>query len=185
MSTTKLSTGTVLVAEPFMLDSNFRRSAVLLCEHGEDGSLGFILNKRLDMRVDELISDFPKFEAKVFYGGPVETDTIHYLHNVGELLDDSQKIADGIWWGGSFEKLKFLISSHLISPTNIRFYVGYSGWSEGQLADEMVWGSWITADAHPNYIFKSKPDALWSQILTHLGDSWSVIATLPEHNSWN
>ncbi len=185
MARTTLKTGNILLAEPFMLDPNFKRSAVLLCEHNEEGSIGFIMNKKLDMRVDELLADFPEFDTEVFYGGPVQTDTIHYIHNVGDLLEDSRKITEGVWWGGDFEKLKFLISSQLITPANIRFYVGYSGWSEGQLLDEMAIGSWVTADMHPNYIFKSSPEDLWSQIMSNKGDSFSVIATMPDGVTWN
>ncbi len=180
MATTSINTGKILLAEPFMLDPNFKRSAVLLAEHSEDGSIGFILNKKLDMRVDRLIAQFPEFNAPVFFGGPVQTDTIHYVHNVGELLEDSRRIHHGVWWGGSFEKLKFLISSKLITSDNIRFFVGYSGWTEGQLTDEMNIGSWLLADMHPNYLFKSKPDYLWQQIMSNKGDAFTVIATMPD-----
>ncbi|MEO1258012.1 MAG: YqgE/AlgH family protein [Bacteroidota bacterium] len=177
--------GDVLLSEPFMLDSNFKRSAVLLCEHGEDGSIGFILNKKLDMRVDELIADFPEFDAPVYFGGPVQTDTIHYVHNMGELLEDSHEVSKGVWWGGSFEKLKFLISSELVTPKNIRFFVGYSGWSNGQLVEEMELSSWVIADMHPNYLFKSKPTQLWEQIMSNKGDAYTVIATLPDGATYN
>jgi putative transcriptional regulator len=177
--------GNVLLAEPFMLDSNFKRSAILLCEHNLEGSLGFILNKPLDMKIDELIADFPEFDAPVFFGGPVQTDTIHYLHNLGDLLEDSIKVAPGVYWGGSFEKLKFLISSELVKPRSIRFFVGYSGWSEGQLVDEMDYGSWVPADMHPNYIFQSKPNELWKLIMENKGSSYSVIAQMPDGVNWN
>lgn len=185
MAKTTIKGGSVLLSEPFMLDPNFKRSAVLLCEHGEEGSIGFILNKKLDMRVDELIADFPDFDTNIFFGGPVQTDTIHYIHNVGDLLEDSRKIAEGVWWGGNFEKLKFLISSNLITAANIRFFVGYSGWSEGQLMEELNYGSWVLADMHPNYLFKSRPESLWSQIMSNKGDAFSVIATMPDAVSWN
>jgi putative transcriptional regulator len=185
MAKTIIKNGCILLSEPFMLDPNFKRSAVLLCEHGEEGSIGFILNKKLDMRVDELIAGFPEFETQVFFGGPVQTDTIHYIHNVGDLLEDSRRVADGVWWGGNFEKLKFLISSHLITRENIRFFIGYSGWSEGQLSDEMNFGSWVVADMHPNYLFKSRPESLWAQIMSHKGDAFSVIATMPDAVTWN
>ena len=74
----EVASGKVLLAEPFMLDPNFKRSAVLLCEHSEEGSVGFIMNKPLNMRIDELIDGFPEFDSEVFFGGPVQTDTIHY-----------------------------------------------------------------------------------------------------------
>lgn len=169
-----------------MLDPNFKRTAVLLCEHSEeDGSIGFILNKKLDMRVDELIADFPEFDTRVFFGGPVQTDTIHYVHNMGDLLEESRKVADGVWWGGSFEKLKFLITSRLITPANIRFFVGYSGWQDGQLREEMGIGSWVLADMHPNYLFKSRPEVLWSQIMSNKGDAYTIIANIPDSVTYN
>lgn len=185
MAETDIKSGRVLLAEPFMQDMNFKRSAVLLCEHNEEGSLGFILNKRLEMRVDELIADFPEFEAEVYFGGPVQTDTIHYVHNVGDLLEESTKVGEGVYWGGDFEKLKFLITSQLIKPGNIRFFVGYSGWSEGQLQDELTIGSWVVADMDSNYLFKSKPEELWQQIMENKGDAYSVIAQMPDAVNWN
>ncbi len=185
MTRQEVKAGKVLLAEPFMFDSNFKRSAILLCEHNEEGSIGFIMNKELDMKVDELIGDFPEFDTNVFFGGPVQTDTIHYVHNVGDLLEDSVKILNGVFWGGNFEKLKFLIDSKLILPKNIRFFVGYSGWSEGQLMDEMDFGSWVLANMHSNYLFKSKPSMLWEQIMGNKGDTFSVISQLPDGANWN
>lgn len=185
MAGKKLKGGTILLAEPFMLDPNFKRTAVLLCEHSEDGSIGFVLNKRMDIGLNELISDFPEFDTKVYFGGPVQTDTIHYVHNVGDLLDESRKIADGVWWGGNFETLKVLVRTELVKPENIRFFVGYSGWSETQLEEEMETGSWVTADMHPNYVFKSRPDSLWSQIMSNKGDLFTVIASMPDSVTYN
>ncbi len=177
--------GKVLLAEPFMMDPNFKRAAVLLCEHDEEGSVGFIMNKPLHVRIDELIEGFLEFDAEVSLGGPVQTDTIHYVHNVGDLLEGSTKVIDGVYWGGDFDKLKFLIAQQLILPHNIRFFVGYSGWSEGQLADEMVYGSWVVADMDPNYLFKSSPDALWTQVMYNKGNAYTVIAQMPDAVSWN
>lgn len=181
----EVKSGKILLAEPFMLDPNFKRSAVLLCEHSDEGSVGFIMNKPLNMRIDELIEEFPEFDAEVFFGGPVQTDTIHYVHNVGELLEESIKVVDGVYWGGDFEKLKFLISSQLILPQNIRFFLGYSGWTEGQLLDEMVYGSWVLADMDANYLFNSKPDLLWQQVMYNKGNAYTVIAQMPDNYTWN
>lgn len=181
----EIQTGIVLLSEPFMLDPNFKRSAVLLCEHNEEGSVGFIMNKPLNMRIDELVESFPEFDSEVFFGGPVQTDTIHYIHSVGQLLDESVRVAEGVYWGGDFEKLKFLIHSNLILPKDIRFFVGYSGWGEGQLVDELSYGSWVIAEMDANYLFKSRPNTLWSQVMNNKGNNFSVIAQMPDTVIWN
>ncbi len=180
-----VKTGNVLLAEPFMLDPNFKRSAVILCEHTDEGSIGFIMNKPIKMNVDDLIEEFPEFISEVLFGGPVQTDTIHYVHNVGDLLEDSVQITQSLYWGGDFEKLKFLISSNLIKPHNIRFFIGYSGWSEGQLNDELNLGSWVLTDMDPNYLFNTEPDLLWQQAMENKGSTFSVIAQIPEFKTWN
>jgi putative transcriptional regulator len=185
MTKHKVESGKVLLAEPFMLDTNFKRSVILLCEHQDEGTVGFIINKALEMNVSDLIADFPDFEAGVYFGGPVQTDTIHYIHNVGDLLDDSHKVAGGVYWGGDFEKLKFLISSGMITPDNIRFFVGYSGWSAGQLMEEMQYGSWVLADMDANYLFRAEPDILWKKVMENKGNTFSVIAQLPDYVCWN
>lgn len=185
MSEIQVQVGQILLAEPFMLDPNFKRAAVVLCEHTPDGSLGFVLNKTIGMEVNELLADFPDFDSQVFYGGPVATDTIHFLHNVGDMLEGSQKVADGVYWGGEFEKLKFLAESKLIKPENIRFFIGYSGWSSGQLHEELGTGSWVIADLHANYVFKSSIEQLWEQIMSDKGDTFTVISQVPDTANWN
>lgn len=178
--------GSLLIAEPFMQDSNFRRAVVLVTDHTEDeGTVGFIINKPLSVKITELVEDFPDIDTLAYYGGPVATNTIHYIHNVGMLLDGSTEIGSGVFWGGEFEKLKFLIAHELVKSENIRFFVGYAGWSPGQLLDELDTGSWIPSEMHANYLFKSKPSRLWNQVMHHKGDVFSVLAQLPEQPNLN
>lgn len=180
-----INKGTILLAEPFMLDGNFKRSAILLVEHNPQGSLGFIMNTPVSMQVNDLVADFPEFEAPVNYGGPVGTDTIHYLHRRGDLIGGSQLVTNGIYWGGNYEQTKALIAQGIIQARDIRFFVGYSGWSEDQLAEELEGGSWVTAPMHPNYLFKSRPEKLWSQVMDHKGNAFSVIARMSEEPNYN
>lgn len=182
---TKIKSGEILLADPFLWDENFRRTAILMCEHNDEGSLGFIMNRPMTMRVDELLSDFPEFEGDIYFGGPVQTDTVHYLHTAGDLLDDSVEVVDGIYWGGSYEKLKILVDTQLITANDIRFFVGYSGWSGKQLADEMERGSWVTAPMFPNYLFKADPMKLWKLVMHNKGNAYTVIAQMPETVDWN
>lgn len=169
-----------------MQDANFRRAVVLVTDHTDDeGTVGFIINKPLAVRITDLVEDFPEIDALAYYGGPVSTNTIHYMHNVGLLLDGSTEIGPGVYWGGEFDKLKFLIGQELIRSENIRFFVGYTGWSPGQLIEELGSGSWLTTEVHANYVFKSKPSRLWNQVMHHKGDLYSILAQLPEQPNLN
>ena len=87
---------------------------------------------------------------------------------------------DGVYWGGDFDKLKFLIEQELIKPEDIQFFVGYSGWAEGQLEEEMKMKTWLIESMFSNYLFKTDPFSLWSKILEHKGDNYSVIAQMPD-----
>ncbi len=197
MATTEISTGKLLVAEPFMEDPNFRRSVVLLCEHNDLGSLGFILNNATGTPFMDLFDDFGEIGSSyVGFGGPVQTNTLHYIHNKGELIEDSIPIGEGLYWGGDFEQLRTLSVQGLIKAYDIRFFVGYSGWSAGQLADEIAEGSWMVTDLTPSIVLRgclaheptkkslfSEPGVvseIWSKVLTRMGGNFTLIADLPE-----
>jgi putative transcriptional regulator len=183
---TPLIIGKILLSEPFMWDANFKRTAVLLCEHNNQmGSIGFILNKQLDMKVSELIHQLPNIQSNLYFGGPVGTNTLHYIHTVGELLEGSTKIAEGIWWGGNFEDLKLLIDANLVTADQVRFFVGYSGWTGGQLREEIEINSWVMTDANVNYVFNQNPKMLWQQAMYNKGDQYAVISEIPDYANWN
>lgn len=183
-----ISKGKILIAEPFMTEPTFSRTVIGLCDHSEkDGSVGFVLNKPLKVKLKELLPDIKSdIDYRIGYGGPVGTDTIHYIHNIGDLLEDSQFVTKGVYWSGDFNKLKVLINNGLVEFDNIRFYIGYSGWSPGQLEEEMKDSkSWVISDLDPNYVFKSKYKTMWKDALKHKGDPYSVIAQIPKTQSFN
>ncbi|MEP7321200.1 MAG: YqgE/AlgH family protein [Saprospiraceae bacterium] len=182
----KIKSGKLILAEPFMQDPHFKRSVVFLCEHNQkNGSVGFILNKPLNAKINDMVQDFPEIDAHLYYGGPVGTDTLHYIHNVGDLLEESVPVIRGVYWGGNFEKLKFLINQQLVGPQNIRFFIGYSGWTKGQLIEELHIGSWIMAEGDPNYVFKINSNKLWKRVLDDKGNTFSVISDMPDQIIWN
>jgi putative transcriptional regulator len=184
-SRTTIRSGQLLLAEPFMVDPNFHRAAVLLCEHDQEGSMGLILNKLTGMGITDIVSELPAFDAPVYYGGPVHTDSLQFIHDVGDLLEDSLEISKGVWWGGDFENLKFLISCGLLEPQRVRFFIGCAGWSGGQLEEEMETSSWVLSPMDANYAFKSAPTELWSQAMYNKGNRFEIIADIPEYVSWN
>ncbi len=181
----KPAQGSLLVSEPFLLDSYFKRAVVLLSEHDEKGTLGFILNKPTDVNLNEAVDDFPEFKVPLYFGGPVETDTLFYIHTVGHLLEGAKEIMNGIYWGGDYERLKFLIDTGQIQPDQIRFYAGYSGWEPKQLDKEMDDKSWLVSCATPEFTFADDPKSLWSQVLKSMGNEFAILANFPEDPSLN
>jgi len=180
-----LATGKLLLAEPFMLDENFKRAVILLCDYHHEGSLGFIVNKPLGIKVHELLEGFPDESIELYFGGPVSQDTIHFIHTKGDLIEDSMEIADGIFWGGDFERVQFLLNHQVITPEDIRFFIGYAGWSPGQLEAEMAYKSWVTAHLDKNFIFKDYDERLWSEVLHQKGGHYEVIANISDFENLN
>jgi len=177
--------GRLLISEPFLSDPYFRRTVVLLCEHNDEGSFGFVLNRFIDVSVNELIEDLPKFESRISMGGPVQSENLYYIHTLGEKIEGSVEIVKGIFMGGSFDMLKILLKSGTISNGMIRFFVGYAGWGQDQLADEMKERSWLVTPADPKALMDSKKDDLWRQTLLDMGEEYAMLANFPEDPSLN
>lgn len=175
----KPAAGILLIADPFLKDPSFMRSVVFLCEHQEEGSFGFVLNKNYDYSLRELVNGLDDLEIPVYYGGPVQMDTIHFLHQCPDKISGGYEIVDGIYWGGDFEKAISLIRDGLINVNKIRFYIGYSGWSGGQLDDEMKEKSWLSVRASRNLIFHKNPDEIWKDALRHLGGDYEMMVNFP------
>ncbi|TMU56244.1 YqgE/AlgH family protein [Flagellimonas algicola] len=178
--------GRLLVAEPALTgDVSFNRSVVLLAEHNQEGSVGFILNKPLDYNICDLISEIT-IPFKVFNGGPVEQDNLYFIHKVPHLIDDSIEISDGIFWGGNFEKTVELINSKTIGEQDIRFFLGYSGWGSHQLDHELDSKSWVVVqNEYESNILEKSSNAFWKEKMVELGGDYLLWSNSPENPSLN
>lgn len=171
--------GRILVSEPNLPDPNFERSIVLICEHNEEGSVGFILNKPSNSAVSELLEGINSFDLPVFIGGPVEQDTLHFIHRY-ESLEGATEIGDGIYWGGDFERLLFLLESKQLLPEDIKLFLGYSGWAAGQLDEELAIDSWIISDrVDDELLFETDSSKMWRKALQLMGGRFSVYSNYP------
>ena len=178
--------GDLLIAEPSIIgDMAFNRSIVLLADHTIDGSIGFILNKPLDYTINDLI---PEIEApfKVYNGGPVEQDNLYFIHKVPELIPNSIEISLGIFWGGDFNKVADLIAENKLSRENIRFFLGYSGWDNNQLEEELKSNSWVvTENIYKKSIIEKDCEAFWKEKMLEFGGEYSIWSNAPENPSLN
>lgn len=175
----KPSAGILLIADPFLKDINFMRSVVLLCDYQKEGSMGFVLNRLLKNTLDEILPEMEGVRLPVFMGGPVQTDTLHFLHICPDMIPGSQEITDGIYWGGDFEMVKDLLHKRMIDPHSIRFFVGYSGWGVEQLDEELKSESWITSMANKKLVFDNRTEDIWKESLKLLGGEYSRMTNYP------
>lgn len=177
---TRPQKGGLLISEPFLPDPNFERTVVLLCEHNEDGSVGFVLNKPSILKFDEAVEDVEDFSPTLYVGGPVQQDTLHFLHRSPEALEGSIMVTDEIYWGGNYEQLITMINTKSIIPEDYKFFLGYSGWAPGQLEEELRQKSWIVInDATAAHVFDIQPKILWKEILNNLGGKFRIISNFP------
>ena len=177
--------GRVLISEPFLYDPFFKRTVVFLVEFDEEGALGFILNKPLKVLIHDIVEEFPYFQADVHFGGPVAEESLFYLHTIGEKLEGSKEVMPGLWWGSDFDQLKSMINTRQITPNDVRFFVGYSGWGEEQLATELEEQSWIVAETDAKQVMTGADEEFWAEKLKSMGSKFAIIANFPEDPSLN
>lgn len=177
--------GKVLIAEPFLEGRYFKRSIILLAEYNEDGAVGFVLNKPINLSVDEVLINIAHFDGDVFIGGPVDSDRVYFLHTIPELIPHSVHIFDNLYWGGDFVVLKELIEQKMIQPNQVRFFAGYSGWTEGQLDDEINESSWLVSEISVADIMNCQNEKIWEQSLRQLGGKYKMWSNFPENPGLN
>ncbi len=155
------------------------RTVVLLTEHRTEGTIGFVLNRQYENTLDELIPEIDGHRLPVYYGGPVQPNTIHFLHRYPAEVPGGVEIMKGVWWGGNFDNLIQLINNGKIDPQKIRFYIGYSGWGGGQLEAEIKEKTWLTVAAARNLVFHKSAEEIWKDSLKHLGGEAEIMINFP------
>lgn len=178
-------TGSLLISEPFMLDQNFKRSVVLLSEHTEEGTMGYVLNQKSDYLLKDLVPDFENAVNPIYVGGPVGNDTLHFIHRCYDRMNSGTEIIKGIYWGGNFETLKLLMDTNQIAEHEVMFFIGYSGWGAGQLDAELEQNSWLVTNNFNADLLFSEEENLWKDIILGLGPKYAHIVNFPENPLWN
>lgn len=173
-SGSKKTAGSLLLAHPALRDPNFRRTVVLMSSHGEDGAMGVVLNRPLGRKLGELTGDFalgPLAGVPLYGGGPVEPKQL--LLAAWQARDDGFQLHFGI----EPEKAAQLLGEN---GTHIRAFLGYSGWSSGQLENELKQNTWIVADIPADLLEHPQDDGLWRGVLGGVGEEWKLLADEPE-----
>lgn len=173
-----LQAGKVLIAQPFMADASFSRTVVLLCEYGDEGALGFILNQPTSVGLSDVLPDFPETGLLLNQGGPVQLDTLHILHNIPDVFEGTE-VLNSVYWGGSLETLHDYIALNPQDENKLKLFVGYSGWSPGQLENELKEGAWLIADVPGQLIFNTSHTEIWKESILTLGEEYRFLTGMP------
>lgn len=179
--------GQLLVAGPALVDPSFRRTVVLVGEHGEDGAMGVVLNRPSPVSVAdavEQLAELPGLDGRedpVFVGGPVQPQAIVVL---GDF--EQPELAGALVFGTvGFLPGEIEDPAEVGTLTRARVFAGYAGWSPGQLEEELEEGSWIVEPARPEDVFTARPEELWSAVLRRKGGPFRVLSTMPPDPSLN
>lgn len=173
--------GAIIIAEPLIEDPNFERSVILLTEHNDDGTVGFILNRPLELTLGDLVEDLSGISSKVYEGGPVQKDEMYIIHQCGKDIAGSVPITSSLWWGGDFNEIQEKITSGVLAAENFKLFLGYSGWSFGQLNQEVRDRSWVILDSKKFQIFNRESGELWKEVMKELGGEYPLWSNSPSN----
>lgn len=187
MHTQTIQKGTILIARPTLLTDVFHRSVVLLTDHSKDtGSIGFVLNKSLHIPVNEFLKDLNSSQL-VYEGGPVDQENIFYIHSRPDLITDSVKVMENLYWSGNFDDVKYAVNNGYIDEYQIRFYLGYSGWASEQLQTEIDNNAWniMTSSCLDFEFFHTWHNNLWKTQMHKLGGENLLWSNMPDNPALN
>lgn len=175
--------GSLLIARPFLEDSNFTRSVVLMVDCDAEGgeALGVILNRLLDLGINDALKevDLPG-NPPLNLGGPVGHDRLVLVHTLGDdIIPDSIAVGEGLWVGGDFEAVKDYIRGGGETEGCIKFTVGYAGWSEDQLRKELDEGTWAVGHLPVEALMLADGPEMWKKAVGALDARYELWKRLP------
>jgi putative transcriptional regulator len=165
--------------------SFFQRTVILICQHDPEGAFGLILNRTTESKVGQaLVANLPEAikEQPLFLGGPVQPQTLSFLHT-DQFLPDAN-VMQNLSLGHSLDALMDLSESYS-GTRKLKLFAGYAGWAAGQLDDEMARKDWLVHPASLELVFCAEPDQLWRKILRQRDPSSRLLAESPDDLSWN
>lgn len=172
--------GRILISDPFQSDEYFQRSVVYLCEHSNQGTFGFVLNNLVDINLNQMHPSFPNIAIEMSIGGPVETESMYFIHTLGNELKQSILVDKNICMGGDFRQLYSFITLEHIQANQIKFFLGYSGWSPGQLEEEINRNAWVVAEIEDSFdVMNNQSADAWNQFMKKMGQKFNIMTNFP------
>ena len=173
--------GKILISEPFLQDAYFQRSVVLLIEHNAKGSMGFVLNKKTELYVNDFFDGMKSApRIPIYLGGPVSSNHLYFIHSLGNIIPDSVQVDDNLYFDGDFESLNYYIMSGKPIDGKVKFFLGYSGWTENQLDGEIDQDSWLVSKSTGCNMMLAEGESFWKHSVELVGGSYVTWINYPK-----
>jgi len=178
--------GGFLLSDPFMGDAYFERSVVYLCQYDKDGVFGLVLNNAMELHLSDVLENCPFANYPLFVGGPVAKNQLFFLHNLGMKIAHSLPCGQEVYFSGDFDSLVAFCKHENQTNIKLKFFVGYSGWEEGQLEQEIENHSWIAVNnLSEDLIFATETKDFWKTCMDAQGAKFKIIARFPKNPNDN
>lgn len=168
--TMNIQPGTFLFSMPSLDDLNFEKVVIFITEHNEKGALGFVINKLFPRRLNELVEFKNSIPVPLYAGGPVEKEHIFFLHRRPDLIEQSIPVTASIYMGGNFKQAVEKMNSGVISPGDFKSFIGYCGWNDNELEEEIAEGSWLVINTPVETVFSHNTEMLWKEMYKNSED---------------
>lgn len=184
--------GQFLVADLDLTDAPFQRSLVLVLDHGNEGAFGLVVNRPLGLTAAQIVEEpgapvlnpLRRGRIPLYGGGPVEPQAVFVLHTGMPSpwkSEGAREVRPGLWFEPSFPSIRPYVSGQTedLPPDDtpvIRLYLGYAGWGQGQLEDELDRGAWQVIEARADLVFQVPPTDTWRKAMEIRGGFWGIIA---------
>lgn len=175
-----------LIAMPTLGDPNFQRTVTYMCQHGDDGALGIVINRPIDLKLADILGQMEiKVESQnigatqVYYGGPVQPERGFVIHDGTGQWDSSLAVTDSIMLTTSRDIMEAIASGN--GPDNMLVALGYAGWGGGQLEQEILQNAWLNAPAQNQVIFDLPADQRWKSAAEQMGIDLDLLSSTAGH----
>jgi putative transcriptional regulator len=159
-----LQAGSIIISTVLLNDTNFEKAAVVITEHNEQGTIGYVFNQPFPRSFNELEEFKHSIPVPLYAGGPVQTDMLYFMHCRADLIAGGDLVAGDVYMNGDFKKAVQLLNNGTLSIHEVRLFIGYCGWDAGELQAEIEEGSWQLTNAPVDLVFATAVNGVWNKL---------------------
>jgi putative transcriptional regulator len=160
----QIKPGNIIISTNLLDDTNFEKVVIVITEHNEKGTIGYVFNQLFPRTFNELEEFKHSIPVPLYAGGPVQNELIYFMHRRADLIKDGELIADNVYMNGDFKTAVHLLNNGQLPINDVRLFIGYCGWDAQELEDEITEGSWQVTSVSVDLVFSSSPELLWNEL---------------------